>query len=179
MTKEDKRRSAQWTCAAHLNPQCSLHIYLSQNNYLKKRKKRKLLASAGFQCLMLPLEAVWGGNGPQVLVHTKRGQTDTKHCDRVLWSWKANLLIELSRKTMQSNYRWWGSVGSTGAPDGTETKRCRPPCNKKVLRVVAQQQQCSDKHSNISRDVNQDITLSRHLPSSRSWLRQQFAWSTS
>lgn len=43
-----------------------------------KRQRERNFDSAGFKRLMFPLEALWGGNGPQVRVHFSRGQTDTK-----------------------------------------------------------------------------------------------------
>lgn len=150
--------------------------------YLRGKKGgKKLSNSAGFKCLMFPLEAVWGGNGPQVRMHLTQGTDGHKaligRCDHE----RANPLIEPSHKKPS---RVISVDGGAQEAQGLQTE---PEQSSAALPVIkrcrgwslAQQQQCTDKHSNISRDVNQDITLSRHPPSSTNWLRQRVASSAS
>lgn len=94
---------------------------------------------------------------------------------------RANPLIEPSHKTPSR------VISVDGVAQEAQGLQTEPKQSSAALPVIkrcrgwwlAQQQQCTDKHSNISRDVNQDITLSRHPPSSTNWLRQQVASSAS
>lgn len=127
-----------------VNSQYSLHIHLSKNNavFLMNEwiclegvggKKKKLFNSAWRTCLMFPLEAARGGNGPQVRVHSTRGQTDTKRwwggCDHerpIYW-------LEPSHKNQAESLALmaWRGKRVGGSRRRAKQKQRRPPRNKR------------------------------------------------